>query len=106
MRPAPRPRRPARHAERASLVLLAAGVATYGIALAGMRRLEQPRGLQPGEAPFGGLVLHAKLMWWSELGLLLVAVGMVVAVAAAAWTAWHRRRQATAATSPAAPAAS
>ncbi|MGZ8470182.1 MAG: hypothetical protein ACXW61_11385 [Gemmatirosa sp.] len=87
--------RPARWAERASLALLAAGVAVYGVAFVQMRRLEAgaPAAPEGAKVLFAGLVAHARYARWAEVGLWIVAAGVTTAVAATIWTAVMKRRR-------------
>ena len=87
--------RPARAAERVSLLLLAAGVATYAAAFAGMRRLEH---VSPAFDParkvlFEGLAQYMRYERWSYVGMWLVAAGLLGAVGASVRTARVRRAQ-------------
>jgi hypothetical protein len=89
--------RPARWAERASLALLAAGAAVYGVAFVQMQRLEvgAPAALVDSDGVkvlLPGLVAHARWARWSEIGLWIVALGLAAAVGATVWTAVAKRR--------------
>ena len=97
MRSAPAAPRPARAAERVSLLFLAAGVATYAVAFDGMRRLEHA---SPAFDParrvlFEGLAQYVRYERWSYVGLSLVIAGLVGAVGASVRTARARRAQRT-----------
>ena len=85
--------RPARLAERTSLVLLAVGVLAYGAAFTGMRRLESgaPVGDPNAHVLFTGIAAHARYARWAQGGLALVALGLAVAVGASVWTMRSRR---------------
>ena len=88
MRPTAAPR-PARAAERVSLLFLAAGLATYAAAFAGMRRLEQ---VSPAFDParrvlFEGLAQYVRYERWSYAGVALVVAGLLGAVGATVRTA-------------------
>jgi hypothetical protein len=87
--------RPARWAERASLALLAAGAALYGVAFVQMRRLEAgaPTAPEGAKVLFSGLAAHARYARWAEVGLWVVAAGLAIAVWAAVWTAVVKQRR-------------
>ena len=94
--------RPARAAERVSLLFLAAGVATYAVAFEGMRRLqhESPVFDPARKVLFEGLALYGRYEQWSYIGLSLVAAGLAGAVGASLRTAWVKRAQRQAASGP------
>ena len=94
MRTAAAPR-PARAAERVSLLFLALGVATYAAAFAGMRRLEQgaPAFDPARKVLFEGIAQYVRYERWSYVGLSLVIAGLAGAVGATVRTALVRREQ-------------
>lgn len=87
--------RPARAAERVSLLFLAAGVATYAVAFDGMRRLEHatPAFDPARKVLFEGLAQYLRYEQWSYVGLSLVIAGLVGAVGASVRTAVVKRAQ-------------
>ena len=94
--------RPARAAERVSLLFLAAGVATYAVAFQGMQRLqhESPAFDPARRVLFEGLGQYVRYERWSYVGLSLVIAGLVGAVGASVRTALVKRAQRRAASAP------
>jgi hypothetical protein len=82
--------RAARLLDYSSLAVLSAGALCYGRAYLGLRGLMDGA---PGAArPLGALAEHARLVRLSQVGLAVLAAGIVMALVATAMTTTARRR--------------